>query len=317
MSESPQNTQASLASFFSQELKEGETLLASIYGNLVYDGSPYTQRPAAIALTPSRLIWVVVPWRNKEQKVFSLPLAAVQRMTFNKSPLAGVTRGLRLEIGRELYSIRCEPEWLLHVEQFVSTFVDARSAATSEPTPADWVDTAVQLADLDVFTGAKQALSRAQSGKPGLSEDPVVVSLQKSIRDSIWALRTGGIFLCGLLVFFIMVTLLGAVIPSLTAALLAVLISINLLIGKSNWRTAGIVVGLLNAIINILTLFLAAWNPVFIFDLILWVCFGTAVTLVLSGRPSQNRIYLAAALYLIGMPGMLLLGLLLRSFGLV
>jgi len=317
MSESPQNTQASLASFFSQELKEGETLLASIYGNLVYDGSPYTQRPVAIALTPSRLIWVVVPWRNKEQKVFSLPLAAVQRMTFNKSPLAGVTRGLRLEIGRELYSIRCEPERLLHVEQFVSTFVDARSAATSEPTPADWVDTAVQLADLGVFTGAKQALSRAQSGQPGLSEDPVVVSLQKSIRDSIWALRTGGIFLCGLLVFFIMVTLLGAVIPSLTAALLAVLISINLLIGKSNWRTAGIVVGLLNAIINILTLFLAAWNPVFIFDLILWVCFGTAVTLVLSGRPSQNRIYLAAALYLIGMPGMLLLGLLLRSFGLV
>jgi hypothetical protein len=144
-----------------------------------------------------------------------------------------------------------------------------------------------------------------------------VVALQKTIRDNIWALRTGGIFLCGLLIFFIMVTLLGAVIPSLAATLLAVLISINLLIGKTNWRMAGIVVGLLNAVINILTLFLTVWNPVFIFDLVLWLCFGAAVTIVLTGRPSQNRIYLAAALYLFGMPGMLLLGVLLRSLGLV
>ncbi len=301
--------------YFIELLQKEETLVSVIKGVLRAESNPYSFAPVFIGLTSSRLILFFPAWKKIKQNFYSIPLSLCQKVIFIKNSFLGNGKGLRLFFNKDKISIRCEKNILPQVENFCQNFLTVKNSYTPPQNPDFWLDAAEQLVELRIFTGAQEALALTKPEGSGSGSVTRYEAVRKKISTSIWALRVGGLFFLGLTLFVLFFSLIGAAIPNPIGITLAIIILINLLQGKSTWRSAGLFIGLFNVLGGLFMIAAHEWGVSSYFDLALWTCFGLSIILALSGKPSTIRTWISVIIFLIGIPGMFLLAFVLSILG--
>lgn len=297
-------------------LKPGETLLAFMYGKYSLHNDILSLRMACVGITSTQII-IYFPIENKKtEKVYALPLAIIKKMNFKKSYLTGVTI-LYVKLENEVVQIQCDKNWISQAKKISETFTSISPTIPTNLSQSQWIDAANQLADLCLYRPAKVVLKRAKPDIQEFDEDSPYTAAVKRVRNGLGALRAGGAFV----LFFLCIDLfywgLGDPMPNIEYMLVAALISINLLIGKSNWRYAAILFVLYLSVINCFFIFTDGWVIQRMFGLFMWLCYAGSVTLVLTGQPSKKRTFLSTLLYIIGIPGVYIAVITLSNMGLI
>jgi hypothetical protein len=297
-------------------LKPDETLLSSTYGKYSLVNDIMTLRMTCLGITSSRIILFFPAGKKLPEKVFSLPLAIVKKITFKKNNWNGmIVLSVRTE--NETINIQCQDNWAIQAEKLAETFTSISPTIPANLSQTQWIDAAAQLTDLYLYRSAKFVLKRAKSDTQELDEDSPYTTVAKRVRHGFASLRAGGIFILFFLCIDLLFWWLGEPMPNIEYMLVAALISVNLLIGKSNWRYGAILFVLYLCAINCFYMFVDGWVIQRLFGLFMWLSYGGSVTLVLTGKPTKKRTFLSTLLYIIGIPGLYIAAITLSYLGLI
>jgi hypothetical protein len=271
------------------ELKPDEELLAFTQGKA---GSKFY-----IGLTKERLILLPVE-RQEDSSAINIRRDAVKAL--NSSWIFAT---LKVKFPGEQLSIRCDGPWRNRARNIAqihySTPVPSETSE-SVTSNADHLQQVQDFRRLDLLNSAEAALKRAVKLDPALKLNPDVRTLHQELKEKLLALRVGGGLLISTWLILSGLALADGSRPPFFSGLFG-LVGYHLWRRRARWRVTGLRVGLGLAV-------LYAWADYTVFgllDALLWLPFGAAVTLALTGQAQRKRTATAAILYVTGFIGIL------------
>lgn len=278
----------------SAALEPGESLLDYTLGRATLGG----QFPDVhIGLTNRRML---IYRTRKPQEVFSVYPQYIKEMSLSKSILWSNSRGLKLSFQNEslILSTPKKP-WFQRAQGMVELYNQMPPAAATLSND-QIVQQVRDLNSLGLLLTAESALKDAMQADPIARTDPAMIDTLGSLREGKLALQVGAGIFAMVLLFILFLAALGFARLSPLGIIITLLCTYNLWRARLTWRTAGVLLGLVQAFINII------YNLASPLDLVMWLSFGVAVIVVLTGKPTRARTLIGAGIFAVGFIGVFL-----------
>lgn len=295
-------------------LRPGETLLsytsgAAQLGNIF-------RTPFHVGLTQSG--FVILPAKPKDaRQAYHLSRSVIDRVQYTNSVFSSAGPGMQIQCGGESFTLNVGRNWKKRAEVMIAQYGQTGSVAEGLRGEA-LIAQINDLRALGLLKAAQTVLDKAGREDPTVKTDPAAIALLQGIRENRLAMQVGAGFFAGYMLLLLFLAFIGSATINPVGFLFALVATFNLWQAKSGWRSAGLVLAILNGLINLVAVGAqAAQNPLWWIDAVMWVSFAVANGVVLTGQSSRLRTLIAVAIYVFGFISPLVLVFGLAFLGLI
>lgn len=300
--ESPKEAAARAA--LEAKLQPGESLLEYTLGKSSLGG--LFSNEFHIGLTDRRLL---IFRTRKPDELYSIHPQFIKKLSFKKSVWSASANGLSLEFpGESLTFASANKPWKQHAQALADRY-NQSPPAPAQLSTEEVLKMASSLRDLGQLVAAETYLKEAMQADPTAKTDPAIISTVQQLGESKLALQVGAGIFTAVLVFLVFLAILGLARLNPIGIAIILYCMYNLWRARYTWRGTGLFFAVLNAGLN-LVLNISAGS---VLDIIMWVSFGVAMILVLTGKSSRVRTLIAVGIFAVGFLGVFVFALILGA----
>ncbi len=286
-------------------LQAGEELLECTTGK-ISTGIAASQE-YCIGLTSRRFVFLHA---KNRQRVYSLYFPFIGTVSAESEPYNLTSIHFRLhpspgspELGEIIKFKGPKSYWNESMQALVEKYtalVAAGAASSGMPSPQQAVQQVAELRGLEAPKAALVLLEALMNSSPFIAAEPGAQQMLRSMRDTRLADRVAAGIFAIVFLFTVIFASLGLGEARFGCGAILVLIAIvNLVRGNPSGRQLALFLSILNTIVGV-GLNILYRSPL---DVFAWIAFGTAMLLLLAGKPGRKRIYAGSAAFAIGWVG--------------